>query len=424
MSALRFGRRTVTLETAQAMILKQAKPLETEDAELGEAYGRRLGVPVAADSPVPHFRRSGVDGYAVRATDTRGAAGGCPVRLKVIETIPAGAVPRHAVSAGEASRIMTGAVVPEGADTVIMLEMTDAPEGHRPEADVGVFKEMNPGDNITEIGRETAAGEPLLEPGSIIGPGEAAILATFGWSRVPVFRRPVVAIFSTGSELLPVEAALEPGRIRGSNSYMLAYQVQEAGGTPRVMPILPDDAGRVEAELLSALEWADVVITTGGVSVGDKDVLVELFDQWDGELWFNKIAMRPGSPTSAGKWRGKPLFALSGNPGACYVGFELLVRPCLRAATGSSSPLPRASQAVLGCDYGKGSAYPRYVRGTTYVQDGVLYAVPAGLDKSSIMVSIKDADCLIHLPAGGRGTAKGTQVRIVQIGQEKNNGIC
>ncbi|WFA16746.1 molybdopterin molybdenumtransferase MoeA [Paenibacillus mucilaginosus] len=417
MNGLRFGRRAVTLEAAQAMIIEQARVLETEEAELTEAYGRRLACPVAAASPVPHFRRSGVDGYAVRAEDTAGAAGDRPLRLQVTETIPAGAVPQQRVEAGQAARIMTGAVVPEGADTVIMLEMTDAMEGARACGTVALHRAMKRGENITEIGEETAPGEPLLETGRVIGPGEAAILATFGWSRVPVFRRPNVAVFSTGSELLPVEAELEPGRIRCSNSYMLACQVQEAGGTARIMSILPDDAAQVEAELLKAIEWADVVVTTGGVSVGDKDVLVELFERWDGELWFNKIAMRPGSPTSAGRWRGKPLFALSGNPGACYVGFELLVRPYLRAVMGAASPLPAESTAQLGCTYGKGSAYPRYVRGTTYVEDGLLQAVPAGHDKSSIMVSIKDADCLIHLPAGGRGTEKGTQVRILHIGR-------
>jgi molybdopterin molybdotransferase len=413
--SLKFGRETIQLEEAQARVLATVRLQETEQVPLTAAMGRRLTADICADHPVPHFRRSGVDGYAVRSEDTAGASGAVPVRLEEMETIPCGTVPTMALAKGQASRIMTGAVVPENADAVVMLEMTERVDAPEDNAGVGIRKSMAPGENITPVGQEARMGDMLLPRGREVGPGEAAILATFGYSLVPVFEKPRVAIFSTGTELLPVDAPLCPGQIRNSNSYMLACQVTEAGGEPTIMPILLDIVEPLQAELLRAMDWADILITTGGVSVGDKDVMVELFERWDGELRFNKIAMRPGSPTSFGVWRGKPLFALSGNPGATYVGFELLVRPYLRAALGSAQPLPPSGTAFLDADYRKGSAYPRYVRGTSTVDQGMVRVRPAGNDKSSIMVSIKDADCLICIPAGGQGVEQGALVRTLGL---------
>jgi molybdopterin molybdotransferase len=157
------------------------------------------------------------------------------------------------------------------------------------------------------------------------------------------------------------------------------------------------------------------VITTGGVSVGDKDVLVDYFQQWKGTMLFNKVAMRPGSPTTVGICNGKMLFSLSGNPGASYVGFELFVRPYLRGMLGQTEKLPQEWTGILDAGYDKGSAYPRYVRGSMSVVDGRLHVKPAGPDKSSIMVSIKDTDCLIVIPAGGRGVRPGEKVRVIRL---------
>ncbi|UUZ90365.1 molybdopterin molybdotransferase MoeA [Paenibacillus sp. P25] len=220
---LRFGRKAITLEEAQQLAAGLARELETETAGLAEAYGRRLAYDLTADAPVPHFRRSGVDGYAVTAADGALAAPDRPVSLEVTEVLPAGTVPKKRLEPGQAARIMTGGVVPEGAEAVIMLEMTDRPEpSEEPPYEVRIRKAMSPGENITPAGQEIRPGEQSLRKGQRIGPGEAAILATFGCDPVPVFRRPRVAIFSTGSELLPVNAPLTAGKIRNSNSYMLA----------------------------------------------------------------------------------------------------------------------------------------------------------------------------------------------------------
>lgn len=413
MSGLRFQRKAITVLEAQQAVLDWVRPQAAEEVPLMECFGRRLAISVSADQPVPHFRRSGVDGYAICAADSEHVLSDSPVTLEVVEHIFGGDIPKRSIHSSQAARIMTGAVVPEGADAVIMLEMTEAREQQ-----VCIRKKMTTGDNITPIGQEVAAGELLLHKGQRIGAGETALLAAFGYSTVPVHRKPRVAIFSTGSELLDVGKPLEPGKIRNSNSYMLACQVQEAGGEPIIMPIMLDDPATLERALLTVLADTDVVITTGGVSVGDKDVLVDVFERWDGRLLFNKVAMRPGSPTSVGVWKEKLLFALSGNPGACFVGFELFVRPFLRGMLGSRRLKHEEIQSRLLTDYSKGSAYPRYVRGTLIMENGMIGAKPAGKDKSSIMVSIKDADCLIHIPAGGRGAAAGEMVKVLLLKEQ------
>lgn len=406
---LKFGRKVISVEEARSLLFEYVKHTETEMVPLSAAFNRRLAGDIYADHPVPHFRRSGVDGYAVCAADIVQATPENPSILHVIEHIPSGTVPKLKVYSGAAARIMTGAPVPDGADCVVMLEMTDA----LPSLDVGISstqvcmkKNVPVGSNITPIAGEIAEKELLLPLGTQIGPGEAAILATFGYSNVTVFRKPRVAIFSTGSELLNVEEALQPGRIRNSNSYMLAAQVEAAGGEAVIMQALSDHVEEVEAALLETLAKVDLVITSGGVSVGDYDVLVDVFGRFTGKLLFNKVAMRPGTPTSAALWENRLLLSLSGNPGASFVGFELFAKPLIKAMSGCPSPCPEASTAYLDVDYDKGSAFPRYVRGTTHVDKGCLRVKPAGIDKSSIMVSIKDADCLIQLPAGGSGFAR------------------
>jgi molybdopterin molybdotransferase len=415
-SGFRFQRKLVQVEEAQQAVLHYVRLQETEEVALADSFGRRLAMTVTANHPVPHFRRSGVDGYAMCAADSIGAASERSVTLEVTEMIPCGTLPSRIVKRGQAARIMTGAVVPDGADSVMMIEMTEVLPDHQ----VRIRKQMTVDENITPIGQEVQPGEVLLEPGRTIRSGEAAVLATFGVDRVRVFRKPRVAIFSTGSELLEVDCPLEPGKIRNSNSYMLAAQVTEAGGEPIIMPVLPDDPAEVEQSLLQMLDKVELVITTGGVSVGDKDVLVDVFERWDGQLLFNKVAMRPGSPTSVGCWRDKLLFALSGNPGASFVGFELFVRPYLRGLLGyseNSERLHTITKGYLQADYSKGSAYPRYVRGTLRLEDGRVCVNPAGRDKSSIMISIKDADCLIHIPAGGRGASRDELIPVLLLSE-------
>lgn len=418
---MKFNREIVPVGEAQSRVMKHVKPLTAEKVRLEDAYGRRLAENLYAANPVPHFRRSGMDGFAVRTAETTGASAEAPVRLAVAAVIPCGEVMREPLLSGQAARIMTGAAVPDDADAVVQFELTDSIEenGH---SYVLVKKELRPGANVSEIGLETKEGDLLLEAGRRIGPGEIALLAMFGVPEVGVLRQPRVAVFATGTELLRVDEALQPGRIRNSNGYMIGAQVREAGAVPFLMEAIPDDVELAKKAILQALDEYDAVITTGGVSVGDYDILYDLTTSWDGELLFNKVAMRPGSPTTVGVREGKLLFALSGNPGACFVGFELFARPALSAMQGAALPMPAEHTAVLAVDYTKGDKFTKYLRGVRFVEDGTVFVKPVGIDASSITVSIRDSDCLIVVPYGEHGVRAGDRVTVIALGAWGVNG--
>lgn len=411
----RFHRSIVSVGEAQDRILNKISLGSVETVPLMQSFGRRLGQAIHADHPMPHFPRSGVDGYALRSADVRNAALGQPATLTVVETIACGSMPVGAIGCGEAARIMTGAHIPDGADAVVMLEMTDSPDSVGRDGRVSVRKSVFPGENITPVGNELKQGDLMMEAGRHIGAGEVSLLAATGWAEVPVFRKPVVAVLSSGSELLPVGAELEPAKIRNSNSYMVSLLVEEAGGTALWMNPLIDSLDETERVLAEAMRLADIVITTGGVSVGDYDMLTAWFGRREQDMLFNKVAMRPGSPTTAGMSEGKLIVALSGNPGACFVGFKLFAEPAMKAMMGAKDPLPREYWAILGTDFPKPSPYARYVRGYSVVEQGSVLVYPSGKDKSSIVTSIKDANGLIIIPAGGKGLAAGSLTTFIDF---------
>ena len=411
---MRFQREIVDVWDAQKRLEPWIRPLGTEKVKLTDSIGRYLGENVAATHDFPHFRRSMMDGFAVRSADTKGASEECPVTLQVIESIPCGAVPTKKLTANTAVRIMTGAMMPEGADSVVMIELTEQMQKDGQTYTV-VKKETKPDENVIPIGLEMAKGTLILEKGRKINPGEAALLAAFGYDKVTVSRRPTVAIFATGSELLDVSDPLEPGKIRNSNSYMVAAQVLNAGGIPILLEKVPDDVGSSKSMILDAMEKVDLVITTGGASVGDYDILVDIFEQWDGKMLFNKVAMRPGSPTTVGVWRDKFLFALSGNPGACFVGFELFVRPVIWGMQGKTDIYLPSFSAFLAEDYKKKDSFYRIVRGKSEVKDGKIYVRSAGIDQSNVLSSIRDTDCLIIIPRDRNVMNAGEMVKVLRL---------
>ncbi len=410
-----FTRKAVSVEEATRLVLERNQMMPTEEVPLLESMGRALAEELTASNPVPHFRRSGMDGFAVLAADTAKASVGAPVNLHIVDNVPAGMVSGKVLQSGQCIRIMTGAAVPEGADAVIKYEMTTekgAPDG----TGLCMVKgAVAPGENVSPVGIEIAEKETVLRQGVLIGAGEVALLAMFGVHKVRVYRQPRVAILATGAELLHVEDPLEPGRVRNSNGYMLASLIVSYGGIPVLMEHVPDDADIAKQMILDAFRDYDVVVTTGGVSVGDHDILYDITQSWDGELAFNKVMMRPGSPTTFGIWQGKPLFALSGNPAACYVGSRLFLRPALRGMMGAAlTPEPRVL-ATLTEDYVKSDRFTRFVRGRMTEQDGRLAAAPAGYDMSSVTVSLRDANCLICLPGSPDGYKAGSLVELIPL---------
>ncbi|USB31584.1 gephyrin-like molybdotransferase Glp [Paenibacillus sp. YPG26] len=413
-SSNKLHRNALQVEEAQATIQSHVQLGSCEYVNLSEAKGRYLAEDIRAPHPYPHFRRSGMDGFAIISRDTKGATSENPVWLEVVDEIPAGSLPSVALVPGTASRIMTGAKVPDEADAVVMLEMTESVI-NQGRTTIQVKREIEAGKNVTPVGRELEEGDMILEKGTFISTGEISVLATFGVHQVSVYKRPTVAIFSTGSELLGIEEAIQDGKIRNSNTYMLASQVRDAGGEPIILDAIQDDLQIAKRRVEEAFQLYDIVVTTGGVSVGDFDIMADLVQSGEVAMLFNKVTMRPGSVTTAAVKGDKLLFALSGNPGACFVGFELFVRPALRIMQGSTQPFLTELNAVLGSKYDKINSFTRFVRGSLRVLDAQLVATPASLDESNVMITIKDSDCLIVVPPASGVLNPGDKVQILRL---------
>ncbi|SDI73152.1 gephyrin-like molybdotransferase Glp [Natribacillus halophilus] len=403
-------------ETVQAVMDVDFQATK-ETVPLAESYGRVLAEDLVADHDVPSFDRSPYDGFAICAEDSSGADRNHPVHFRVVGEIGAGTVFPGEVNAGEAVRIMTGAQIPAGCDAVVMLELVH----EHGEADISIKRSFSPGDNVSFQGEDTKKGTPLVPAGTTIDPGVTALLATFGYAEVSVAVKPRVGILATGSELLDVHEPLEPGKIRNSNAYMMAAQVERAGGEPVLFGKLPDDLEACIELVSRALGEVDMLITTGGASVGDYDYVPAIIERIGARTLFNKVAMRPGSVTTVAETNGQLFFGLSGNPSACFVGFELFVRPILRRGLFSQKPHLRKTKAVLGMDFPKPNPFIRLVRAKLEDSDGTYVVEPAGLDKSGSVTSIAGADVLIALPGGSRGYEKGMNVDIFMLNDHKGS---
>ncbi|WP_139488558.1 molybdopterin molybdotransferase MoeA [Brevibacillus dissolubilis] len=401
----------IQVEEALERILHTISPLGTEKIDLGACDGRRLGEDVCAAYDLPPFDRSPYDGYAVRAEDTYEASQEHPVTLEIIEEIPAGRLAQRALRAGQASRIMTGAKLPVGCDAIVMQELTQVVErdGKRY---VLIKRPFRPGDHISYQGEECARGTLLVTQGTVINPGVKALLAAFGYAQVPVMRQPLVGVLATGTELVGVDEPLPAGKIRNSNATMIVSQIKRSGAVAVNYGRADDEIGAVTAKIKQAMEEVDIVITTGGVSVGDYDFVPTIYEKLGAELLFDKVAMRPGSVTSAARLGDKLLIGLSGNPSACYVGFELFVRPLIRKLTGVTDPRWQAVEAFLAADFPKANPFNRYVRANVSFQGGMLMVEPSGKDKSNVMSSLASCNALMLLPGGTRGFERGAKVEV------------
>ena len=258
---------------------------------------------------------------------------------------------------------MTGAAIPEDCNAVVMLELTEGFEKNG-KTYMKLKRPFNNGDNVSFKGEDIKQNQVLVKKGVAINPGVAALLATFGYSTVKVIKQPVVGIVTTGSELLEVHEPLEPGKIRNSNSYMIAAQIMKAGGKVRYYGQLADELDACFTAIQLAMDEVDILITTGGVSVGDYDYLPAIYERLQANVLFNKIAMRPGSVTTVAEFDGKLLFGLSGNPSACYVGFELFVQPIIKTYLYAKEPHVYRADAILQKDFPKPNPFTRFVEQT------------------------------------------------------------
>ncbi|AKU32103.1 MULTISPECIES: gephyrin-like molybdotransferase Glp [Bacillus] len=411
-------RQPIPVEEAVKKVHQFQKHGQVEWVPLKNSLGRWIAEDILADHDVPAFDRSPYDGFALRAEDTKEASSEHPIEFEVIDHIGAGIVSAKTIGPFQAIRIMTGAKIPKGANVVIMLELTKTFEKDG-KSMMSLKRRLKKGDNISRQGEETLKGNVMIKKGSKVTPGVTAILATFGYAVVPVVKKPVIGIISTGTELLQVSDAMVDGKIRNSNLSMVYAQVLEAGGEPLDLGGVSDDFDQSYEAVKAALSKVDMLITTGGVSVGDFDFLPAIYEKLGAEVLFNKVAMRPGSVTTvAALSNGQLLYGLSGNPAACFVGFELFVKPIIYKWCLKENPFPVFAEAKLTHDFPKANPFTRFVRASLDFAGSQLSVTPTGLDKSSAVTSIAHADCFIVLPGGTRGFSAGDQVSVLLFHHE------
>lgn len=388
----------LTVEEAQEQILGRFGPLDAETVPLPDALGRVLAEDAIAQEPLPSFANSAMDGYAARAVDVAGASASHPPRLRLVGEAAAGRLYHATIGPGEAVRILTGAPVPDGADTVLQQELTQSGDGW-----VEMLAESPVGNNIRYPGEDVRKGDVLLGKGEEMGPAETALLAALGVHPVRVTRRPRVAILSTGDELAALGETPEPGQIRESNSPYLAAAVTRAGAEPIMLGIARDREDDLR-EKLARTQEADLLLTSGGVSVGDYDLVKQILSE-RGDIAFWRVRMRPGKPVAFGMLGSVPLLGLPGNPVSAAVTFELFGRPAIRKMLGCGTIHRPVVSAVLD-----GTAIPRgdrrqYVRVRLTTRDGMLLARPTGEQGSHIISSLRGASALLVI-AEGSGTVE------------------
>ncbi len=404
--------RMLTVEEAQEIVLDSVSVSGIERVPLAESQDRVLAEDVAPRFDVPPQDNSSVDGYAVRASDTSGASEDAPRRLEVLEEIPAGTVPAARVVPGKSSRIMTGAFLPGGADAVVMVEHTrQNAEG------VEILKAVTPGQNIRYRGEDVKQGQRVLFAGAEIGPGEIGLLAAFQRSQVAVRRRPAVAILSTGDEVVDIDERLVPGKIVNSNSYSLAALVRSCNGRPVSLGIARDSEAEISKTIRSALS-ADIVLSTGGVSVGDYDYVKKVLEDLGTDMRFWRVKMKPGKPLAYGLLQGKPFFGLPGNPVSCMVSFLLFARPAMRKMMGYGSHdwrLPTV-QAELENDLTAGGDRRHYLRARITCTGVRFYASTVAGQGSGMLSSMTGTNGLVVVETGVTALPRGSEVQVLLMG--------
>ena len=406
----------IPLDEVRSGILAAIERLEPRELSSSDALGLVLAADVVSTGPIPPFANTAMDGYAVRAYDTVGATN-TPVRLRVVGELPAGHAPTIPVGNGEAIRIMTGAPMPDGADAIVMVELTerDGIDG------VFVRHEAREGDHVRRAGGDVGPGEVVFRAGTLLGPAHLGVLASIDVSRVLVYRRARVGVLSTGDELVE-SGALSPGKIRDANRPMLLALLEQAGVEAVNLGMALDDEAAMTATLEDALARCDAVITSGGVSVGDYDYMSATLERIAAEdpdnrsrvSWY-QVAIRPAKPLCFGVLRGRPVFGLPGNPVSSLVSFELFARPALLTMMGRSDPF--RTEVTARAEYAfarKPDGKLHLDRVTVRVEDGHYVVASVGKQESNALAATALADAFVLLPDGD-GVDEGADVRVMLL---------
>ena len=411
----------LSVEQAYARVIASFKILEPEEKPLLESMGQILAEDIHSPIALPPLANSGMDGYAVIQADIAGASKGNPSNLEVIGIVAAGQMPDKAVIAGTAVRIMTGAPVPDGADTVIPFEETDEVDRKRagkPLDQVAIFSDMPFGCNVRPAGEDVSAGQLVLEKGTVIRAAEVGVIASLGMDKVKVIRRPIVAVLATGDELETTGTPLSGGKIYDSNSFSVAASVVASGGIPRILGIARDNLADLNAKL-EAAAGSDLVVTSAGVSKGDYDIVKDVLNE-RGEMNFWSVRMRPAKPLAFGHLNdsgGKdiPLLGLPGNPVSAMVAFEMFARPAIRTMLGRKTTSRPMVEGVLTAAIRNDDGRRVYARVEVELKDGKYQATPTGPQGSNILTSMSRANGLAICPEDEPRKDAGDLVQIIML---------
>lgn len=415
----------LSVEEAYRQIMACFSPLEIEEKPILECLGQTLAVEVRSPLSLPPLANSGMDGYAVRREDIAGASEQTPVNLRVIGLVAAGQVPDRPVEPGTAIRIMTGAPVPEGADTVVPFEETDEISRRntgRPLSDIDIQADLPLGCNVRPAGEDVQAGELVLEAGTVIRPSEMGVLASLGLARARVIRRPLVSVLSTGDELASLGEQLAGGKIYDSNTFSVAASVVAAGGIPKILGIARDNLEDMHRKLEEVAD-SDLLVTSAGVSKGDYDVVKDVLTE-RGDINFWSVRMRPAKPLAFGMLRGDsvrgtgrpiPLMGLPGNPVSAMVAFEMFARPAIRTMLGRRRLARPMVEGVLTGPIYNTDGRRVYARVEAEKRDGVYYANPTGPQGSNILTSMSRANALAICPEDLPRKEAGERVDIIML---------
>jgi molybdopterin molybdotransferase len=396
----------ISVAEAQRLVLERVKPLEAERVPIERAAGRVLAEPAAAAVDLPPFASSAMDGYALRSADTQDA----PLTLPVVARIAAGSPAPRAFEPGEAMAIANGGAVPEGADAVVPIEVVDEADGR-----LAVRVPVAAGANVRDRGGDVSAGESVLEPGVVLGPGRVGALAAAGVAEVRCSKRPRVGILVTGSELRQPGEELAPGQIYESNGLLLGTALQLAGAVPAQLGVVADTEAEHRRTMERALLGFDMLVTTGGASVGPHDLVRRVQAALGVEEVFWGVAMKPGKPVAFGVRRDHLVFNLPGNPVSVLATFELLVRPAVNALLGLPQPLPAFRVGTLAAAVGRNAERDELVRATVSDEDGEPVLSPILGQESHMIVRAGRASALAWVPAGEGELAAGSPVRFLEL---------
>ncbi len=404
--------RLLEVNEARERLLKNLIPLETEKVHINLALSRVLADGLIAPFDFPSFSNSSMDGFAIRSIDATAASSSEPVTLRVIADIPAGSSSTTQIDLGQAARIMTGAMIPPGADAVIPIEDTNVFSRNNlnilPET-VSIFRSVNPGEFIRHAGQDVRRGELLLDKGRKLGPAQMGLCAMFGIQEVSLFLKPKVAIIASGNELVTRDDEFLPGKVYDANSLMIASLVYDCGGEPYPMGIVRDDRGSIKDKIDAAVSaGVDLIISSAGVSVGAFDYMRQVIEEY-GQIDFWKVNMRPGKPLVSGTYRGIPYMGLPGNPVSAFVGFLVFIEPMIKKMAGLTDPF-RKEYTVRLLEEINSDGRQSYLRGFVTQDRGTLVGKLVGHQDSGDIFSLSQANTLLIIPSGVKSVRSGEEV--------------